>query len=103
MTCSRRHNCFPLYLYDAASDEEESEDSLFAKKGAKDAAPSHTRRDGISDAGLAHFQAAYPTKGEGDTITNGSLFYYIYGLLHSPDYRTPSNSSSASSRSAWKR
>ena len=32
---------------------------------------SYTRRDGISDAGLAHFQAAYPIKGEGDTITNG--------------------------------
>ncbi len=48
----------------------------------------HTRRDGISDAGLAHFQAAYPAKGEGTTITKEDLFYYIYGLLHSPDYRT---------------
>ena len=49
---------------------------------------SYTRRDGISDAGLAHFQTAYPTKGEGDTITKEALFYYIYGLLHSPDYRS---------------
>lgn len=80
--------CFPLYLYDAASDEEESEDSLFAKKGAKDTAPTHTRRDGITDAGLAHFQAAYPAPGEGDTITKEDLFYYIYGLLHSSDYRS---------------
>uniref|UniRef100_UPI003563EAF1 type ISP restriction/modification enzyme n=1 Tax=Roseovarius sp. TaxID=1486281 RepID=UPI003563EAF1 len=29
------------------------------------------------------FQAAYP----GETITKEGLFYYIYGLLHAPDYR----------------
>ncbi|MBX7209385.1 MAG: DEAD/DEAH box helicase family protein, partial [Verrucomicrobiaceae bacterium] len=81
---------FPLYLYEKATDDEdEDEGSLFArsKTAAKDA-DSHTRRDGISDAGLAHFQGAYPTKGEGDTITKEALFYYIYGLLHSPDYRS---------------
>lgn len=37
---------------------------------------------------VARFQAAYPTPGEGDTITKEYLFYYIYGLLHSPDYRS---------------
>ncbi|MFO1440747.1 MAG: type ISP restriction/modification enzyme [Verrucomicrobiaceae bacterium] len=82
--------CFPLYLYEKATDDEEdAEDSLFAKAktGAKEA-DSYTRRDGISDTGLAHFQAAYPTPGEGDTITKEDLFYYIYGLLHSPDYRS---------------
>ena len=42
-----------------------------------------TRRDAITDAGLAHFQAAYP----GEQITKEDLFYYVYGLLHSPDYR----------------
>jgi predicted helicase len=80
------NQCFPLYLYEKATDDED-EGSLFAKTAAKDA-DSYTRRDGISDAGLAHFQAAYPTKGEGDTITKEDLFYYIYGLLHSPDYRS---------------
>lgn len=76
----------PLYLYEKATDDED-EASLFAQTAAKDA-ENYTRRDGISDAGLAHFQAAYPTKGEGDTITKEDLFYYIYGLLHSPDYRS---------------
>ena len=28
------------------------------------------------------------TCSEGDTITKEALFYYIYGLLHSPDYRS---------------
>ena len=42
-----------------------------------------TRRDAITDEGLAHFKAAYP----GELITKEDLFYYIYGRLHSPDYR----------------
>ena len=42
-----------------------------------------TRRHAISDAGLVHFQTAYP----GEVISKEDLFYYIYGLLHSPDYR----------------
>ena len=39
--------------------------------------------DAITDAGLAHFRAAYPC----ETITKGDLFSYTYGLLLSPDYR----------------
>lgn len=42
------------------------------------------RRDGITDEGLAHFKAAYPE----EVINKKDLFYYIYGLLHSEDYRT---------------
>lgn len=41
------------------------------------------RRDGISDGGLVHFAAAYPS----ETITKEDVFYYIYGLLHSEDYK----------------
>lgn len=41
------------------------------------------RRDAITDAGLAHFTSAYP----GEAISKQDLFYYVYGLLHSPDYR----------------
>ncbi|MBB5034073.1 DEAD/DEAH box helicase [Prosthecobacter vanneervenii] len=78
--------CFPLYFYEKTNDDGD-DGSLFAKTGGKDT-DSYTRRDGISDAGLAHFQAAYPAKGEGGTITKEDLFYYIYGLLHSPDYRS---------------
>jgi predicted helicase len=69
--------CFPLYLYE----ETQPEDGLFA---TGDAPTGLTRRDAITDAGLAHFQAAYP----GQEISKEDLFYYIYGLLHSPDYRT---------------
>lgn len=77
---------FPLYLYDGEASEADADEneasSLFAEpKKAQGTVP--TRRDGITDAGLAHFQSAYP----GETITKEDLFYYVYGILHSPDYR----------------
>jgi len=71
--------CFPLNLYEQPSDAEESND-LFSQSNKIDALQS---RDGITDAGLKNFQDAYP----GETITKEDLFYYVYGLLHSEDYR----------------
>jgi predicted helicase len=76
--------CFPLYLYEAGDESEEAGEELF--KTAK--AATHTRRDAITDAGLSHFRAAYPAAGEGETITKEDVFYYVYALLHSPDYRS---------------
>ena len=40
------------------------------------------RIDNITDATLRCFRAAY-----GDSTTKDSIFSYVYGLLHSPDYR----------------
>lgn len=66
--------CVPLYLYDQQDEE---------PGGLFEGQPSGLqRRDAITDAGLAHFQAAYP----GEEITKEDIFYYVYGLLHSPDY-----------------
>jgi len=72
---------FPLYVYDGEADEDEDGASLFATP--KKDPTLIGRRDGITDAGLAHFQSAYP----GETITKEDVFYYVYGILHSPDYR----------------
>lgn len=73
--------CFPLYLYDNLENESQDNGTLFAEEqnntGLK-------RRDAITDEGLAHFAKAYPT----ETISKEDLFYYIYGLLHSEDYRS---------------
>jgi len=74
--------CFPLYLYD----ESESDSAKTPQSGLFDgpAKPaSSKRRDAITDAGLAHFAEAYP----GEKIGKEDLFYYVYGLLHSTDYR----------------
>ncbi|MGE3335529.1 MAG: DEAD/DEAH box helicase [Rhodospirillaceae bacterium] len=74
--------CFPLYLYDdeAAQADVAQGDMLAGVRGGNDL----QRRDAITQEGLAHFQAAYP----GEKITKDDLFYYIYGLLHSEDYRS---------------
>lgn len=70
--------CFPLYLYE----DRKPDEGLFAT--GEDQATGLTRRDAITDEGLSHFQAAYQRQ----EITKEDLFYYIYGLLHSPEYRT---------------
>lgn len=73
--------CFPFYLYDDQAIKNSGETTdMFAESSAPTQRP---RRDAITDAGLAHFQEAYP----GEAITKEDLFYYVYGLLHSPDYR----------------
>ncbi|WP_312247065.1 DEAD/DEAH box helicase [Stutzerimonas nitrititolerans] len=68
---------FPLYLYYETS--QASDDDLFTEP-VEDGL---RRRDAITDTGLAHFQTAYP----GEQISKEDLFYYVYGILHSPDYR----------------
>jgi len=70
--------CFPLYLYDELEASREQTD-LFASTGK----PERKRRDAITNEGLAHFQQAYPS----EKISKEDVFYYVYGLLHSPDYR----------------
>lgn len=72
--------CFPLYLYG----EENSDTDLFIQSETNKADGKYTRKDAISDAGLKHFRNAYPT----ETISKEDIFYYVYGLLHSEDYRT---------------
>ena len=41
-------------------------------------------QDGNSNAALTHFQKVYPD----EEINKEDLFYYLYGVLHSEDYRT---------------
>ena len=70
--------CFPLYLYDEPEESSEQSD-LFAASGKTE----RKRRDAITNEGLAHFREAYPA----EQISREDIFYYVYGLLHSPDYR----------------
>jgi predicted helicase len=73
---------FPLYIYDVdekgSASKRNTDRELFA-----DPKRVGTRSDGVTDAGLAHFQSAC----SGETITKEDVFYYVYGILHSPDYR----------------
>lgn len=74
--------CFPLYLYDSREDQAKAGKTAPGLFDAP-APPSNNRRDAITDEGLVHFSAAYP----GEIISKEDLFYYVYGLLHSPAYR----------------
>lgn len=78
-----KNQCFPLYLYDIQntdSTKSNAEGELFDLPIQKDSAK---RREAITDEGVQHFKKSYPE----DSITKEDVFYYVYGLLHSLDYR----------------
>lgn len=80
--------CFPLYLYEPNEESDKINfdciDDLFAAKMDEPAAKgTYTHKDAITDSGLKHFQDAYPN----EKISKEDVFYYVYGLLHSSDYR----------------
>ena len=79
--CNGDSQCFPLYLYDEPETSTPAQADLFAS--ATPNTPERKRRVAITDEGLKHFLTAYP----GVTISKEDVFYYVYGLLHSPDYR----------------
>lgn len=69
--------CFPLYWYE---ENKSTQRTLFDAETGDD----YIRRDGITDWILKEVRARYGTK----NITKEMIFYYVYGLLHSEDYRT---------------
>lgn len=69
--------CFPFKLYEKVEDDN---NPLFGRSGKSQA---YDVKDGITNEGLEHFQKAYP---EWD-ISKEDIFYYVYGLLHSEEYR----------------
>ncbi|WP_205665004.1 type ISP restriction/modification enzyme [Acetobacter cibinongensis] len=70
--------CFPLFVYQKNITNLEHLDLL-----ANTPQAGVTKQDAITDEGLKHFLDAYP----GQIISKEDLFYYVYGLLHSPEYR----------------
>lgn len=70
--------CFPLYWYEK---NEATQLSLF---DANDNDGKYIRHDGITDWILKEAQKRYHTK----SVTKEMIFYYVYGILHSEDYRT---------------
>ncbi|GAA5099154.1 type ISP restriction/modification enzyme [Bartonella acomydis] len=78
--------CFPRYIYEdtmVSKSKSEKQSHLFLISTEESKNAGLQRRDAITDEGLTHFKAAYPN----ENITKDDLFYYVYGLLHSEDYR----------------
>jgi predicted helicase len=70
-----KSQCFPLYYY---------EENKLQQKGLFDGDESqkYVRRDAISDFILERAKQQY-----GKTVTKEDIFYYVYGFLHSKEYR----------------
>jgi predicted helicase len=83
---------FPLYLFEkdgemAEQTEEEKKKpkqfELISKQQDGELMGDYRRRSAITDAILTDFRAAYEKK-----VTKEDIFYYVYGILHAPEYRT---------------
>ena len=67
--------CFPLYYYE---ERKKQTLSLFDDNSKGN----HIRRDGVSDFILERAKKQY-----GKNVAKEDIFYYVYGFLHSPEYR----------------
>ena len=70
--------CFPLYWYDDSTAD--IADLFSAPQSEMDR---YVRRDGVTDWILSTTRKQY-----GSLVTKEDIFYYVYGILHAPDYRT---------------
>lgn len=73
-----KSQCFPLYWYD---DSTADIADLFSAQQSD--ADRYVRRDGVTDWILSTARKQY-----GSRVTKEDIFYYVYGILHAPDYRT---------------
>lgn len=69
------NQCFPLYYYE---EKETIQSSLFDGAGEG----KYIRRDGVSDFIFKRAIEQY-----GKSVTKEDIFFYVYGILHSPEYR----------------
>lgn len=75
-----KSQCFPLYWY---SESVPDVADLFNQSAEDDVKEKYIRKDGISDWILIECKRRY-----GNKVTKEAVFYYVYGILHSPEYRT---------------
>lgn len=71
--------CFPLYWYE---ENKVIERNIF--DFANETNDKYIRRDGITDWILKEIRNRF---GNAKAITKEHIFYYVYGILHSPQYR----------------
>ena len=89
--CLEKSQCFPRYLYRKVSSDSDQKSGGLMAGLELDSEPhgefinGYERVDAIRPEAVEHFKAAYPE--EAAAIDVDAVFYYIYGILHSPDYR----------------
>jgi len=70
--------CFPLWLYER---DDGAEDGLF---GDRMSSSEYRRDEAVTGHGLERFLSAYPS----EDVGREDVFHYVYGILHSEDYRS---------------
>jgi predicted helicase len=75
--------CFPLYWYDKIDNTSSPQQEILADSAPPDT-NGYIRREAITDWALEEFRKHYAD----GTITKEDIFWYVYGILHSPDYRS---------------
>lgn len=77
--------CFPLYWYEERVGKKVGEQyqEMFEEDETGD--DKYIRHDGVSDWILKEVRSRY---GNLTSITKEDIFYYVYGILHSEEYRT---------------
>lgn len=82
--------CFPLYWYEKVEVKESeapqpAQTAMFATEKPQDMPDEHgyVRREAITDWALQAFQKRY----DDSKITKEDIFSYVYGILHSPEYK----------------
>jgi len=75
--------CFPLYWYEKVGEKKTQSGFQFEQEDDGSEIDGYIRRDGISDVALVNFRKQYANQ----DITKEDIFYYVYGVLHSPEYR----------------
>jgi len=71
-----KSQCFPFYIYQSAQSK--------ADQLCLDDATKEGRQLNVSDFALKEYRAAY----KDPKISKEDIFYYVYGILHSPEYKT---------------
>ena len=74
--------CFPLYWYEEKAQNDSPQISLFASTSDSEDGK-YIRHDGVTD-----FIHNLAKEKYGHKVTKEDIFYYVYGILHSEDYRT---------------
>jgi predicted helicase len=74
--------CFPLYWYEKSESEEKPQGDMFSSGEGPDV-NGYICREAISDWALSIFREQY----QDESIGKEDLFWYVYGILHSPEYK----------------
>ena len=80
--CLEKSQFFPRYVYTEAP-----KGGLIGEfKSVQPDDHGYVRSDGINPEAVQHFKDVYPE--QADKVDVDAIFYYIYGVLHSPEYRS---------------